>query len=46
MARGIPLQAREVVDIFLVETIPRFGIPEGFSSDKRPYFTTDVAGTV
>lgn len=38
-------QAREVVEILLGEIIPRFGILEGFSSDKRPHFTTEVART-
>lgn len=35
-------QASEVAEILLGEMIPRFGITEGFSSDKRPYFTTEM----
>ena len=35
-------KAREVVEMLLKEIIPRFGVPEGFSSDRGPHFIAEI----
>ncbi|KAK4819552.1 hypothetical protein QYF61_007063, partial [Mycteria americana] len=35
-------KAREVIKILLKEIIPRFGVPEGISSDNRPHFIAEI----
>ena len=35
-------RAREVIRILLKEIIPRFGVPEGLSSDKGPHFISEI----
>lgn len=35
-------KAREVIRILLKEIIPRFGVPEGISSDNGPHFIAEV----
>ncbi|KAK4811002.1 hypothetical protein QYF61_014474 [Mycteria americana] len=35
-------KAREVIKILLKEIIPRFGVPEGISSDNGPHFIAEI----
>ncbi|KAK4810559.1 hypothetical protein QYF61_004522, partial [Mycteria americana] len=35
-------KAREVIKVLLKEIIPRFGVPEGISSDNGPHFIAEI----
>jgi len=39
-------KTREVVKILLKKIIPKFGVPIGMSSDKRPHFVTEIVQQV